>query len=146
MDDDLSRWYSPSAMFFAIIIIALLIAGVVALFRNLREKKALSSMTPNQQATYREEKLRRQEERERQARAASAEFQMGAVNPVLVCPHCQTRGKVRTKAVKKKTGISGGKATAAVLTGGLSVVAVGLSRKEGMTQAHCEHCNSTWHF
>jgi hypothetical protein len=70
----------------------------------------------------------------------------GALNPALVCPHCQTKGEVRTKSLQRKAGISGGKATAALLTAGLSVVATGLSRKENVTQAHCMHCNSTWTF
>jgi hypothetical protein len=66
------------------------------------------------------------------------------VNEALICPHCQTKGKVSTISVMEKTGISGGKATAAVLTGGLSVLATGLSRKEKATQAHCSNCGSTW--
>ncbi len=70
----------------------------------------------------------------------------GSTNPALVCPHCQTRGTVRVKVVKQKKGISGAKATGAVLTGGLSVLATGLSRKEELTQAHCDNCGSTWHF
>ena len=70
----------------------------------------------------------------------------GTINPQMICPHCQTKGSVRTKPVTKKTGISGGKATAALLTGGVSMLATGLSRKEGMTQAHCESCNCTWTF
>jgi DNA-directed RNA polymerase subunit RPC12/RpoP len=70
----------------------------------------------------------------------------GELNPQVVCPHCQTKGMVKTKLVKSKKGISGGKATAAVLTGGASVLATGLSRKEKETQAHCENCNNTWIF
>lgn len=69
----------------------------------------------------------------------------GTVNPQVMCPHCGTRGQVRTKLVKAKQGISGGKATGAVLTGGLSILATGLSRKTKMTQAHCGNCNTTWH-
>lgn len=64
----------------------------------------------------------------------------------MVCPHCQSKGTVRTKQVKQKKGISGGKATAAVLTGGLSVLATGLSRKEKATEAHCTRCGNTWYF
>ena len=64
----------------------------------------------------------------------------------LVCPHCQSEGTVRTKQVMQKRGISGGKATAAVLTGGISLLATGLSRKEPCTEAHCSHCGSTWRF
>jgi hypothetical protein len=64
----------------------------------------------------------------------------------LICPHCQTQGNVTTSPIKVKTGVSGGKATAAVLTGGLSLFAVGLSRKQAVTSAHCSHCGSTWTF
>jgi hypothetical protein len=70
----------------------------------------------------------------------------GPFNPAMACPHCQTKGMIRTKAVDKKTGISGGKATAAVLTGGVSMLATGLSRVEETTQAHCEECKNTWSF
>jgi hypothetical protein len=70
----------------------------------------------------------------------------GPVNPAIVCPQCQTRGRVRTTPVKRKIGISGGKATAALLTAGASILATGLSRKEHATQAHCDNCQSTWDF
>lgn len=70
----------------------------------------------------------------------------GALNAAMVCAHCQTKGQIRTKTIQKKQGISGGKATAAVLTGGVSMLATGLSREEGMTQAHCDTCNNTWNF
>lgn len=70
----------------------------------------------------------------------------GDPQPAFVCPHCQKKGKVLTKQIKKKAGISGGKATGAILTGGISLLATGLSRKDELTQAHCVNCNSTWHF
>ena len=68
----------------------------------------------------------------------------GIINPSMACPHCQVVGKVRTIPVVRKKGLSGGKATAAVITGGFSVLAVGLSRKENVTQAHCDNCRNTW--
>jgi hypothetical protein len=71
---------------------------------------------------------------------------MSKYNPNLVCPHCQTKGKVWTEQVKRKKGISGGKATAALLTGGLSLLAFGLSKKDLVTEAHCDNCGSMWHF
>ena len=70
----------------------------------------------------------------------------GAYNPAMVCPHCQTKGLVRTQTVEKKKGINGGKATAAILTAGVSLFVAGLSRKEKLTQAHCENCKSDWVF
>jgi hypothetical protein len=44
--------------------------------------------------------------------------------------------------VERKRGIGGGKATGAVLTGGLSTLATGLSQKQWMTKAHCDNCDS----
>lgn len=67
-------------------------------------------------------------------------------DPNLVCPHCQTRGSVNTKTVKRKKGISGAKATGLLLTAGLSLFVTGLSRKEWETEAHCHACGATWHF
>ena len=80
------------------------------------------------------------------AKVRELERTWGTVNPVIVCPQCRTTGHVRTLLVKRKKGVSGAKATGAVLTGGLSLLAMGLSRKEQVTQAHCEHCSSTWDF
>ena len=65
---------------------------------------------------------------------------------VMVCPHCQTRGTVTTKKVKMKKGVSGAKATGAVLSLGWSLLVTGLSRKEEGIEAHCAACGATWHF
>jgi cation transport ATPase len=70
----------------------------------------------------------------------------GYLNTSMICPHCNTKGQIRTMTVTNKKGISGGKATAAVITGGWSVLATGLSRKENQTQAHCMSCKNTWTF
>ena len=64
----------------------------------------------------------------------------------IVCPHCQTKGHVTTRQVQLKKGVSGGKAVGALLTGGVSLLAVGLSRKEDATKATCSNCGSVWHF
>jgi len=69
----------------------------------------------------------------------------GWVNrPQMVCAHCQQLGGVATKLEKVKKGVSGGKATAAVLTAGVSLFATGLSRKEQVTSARCSNCGVTW--
>lgn len=70
----------------------------------------------------------------------------GSRNTALICPHCSVKGQVRTKGITAKKGISGGKATGAILTGGISLLATGLSRKEAQTQARCDNCSSTWAF
>jgi len=70
----------------------------------------------------------------------------GPINPALVCPHCQTKGSVRTQQANRKKGVSGGKAAAAVLTLGWSLLATGLSRKETVTACTCDQCHSQWEF
>ena len=84
----------------------------------------------------------------KRARAAETKVKLdhGDLRPQLICPHCQERGSVRCKAVKNKKGISGGKATGALMTGGVSMLATGLSRKEAATEAFCSNCKSTWQF
>jgi hypothetical protein len=74
-----------------------------------------------------------------------AELRYGSINPNMICPHCLTKASVRTNIGTKKVGISGGKAAAGLLTGGVSVLATGLSRKERVTKAHCDVCKVDWH-
>ena len=62
----------------------------------------------------------------------------------IVCSHCQTAGHVTTRMYQKKGSISGGKATGAILTGGISLVATGLARKGMVTQLSCSNCGMKW--
>lgn len=80
--------------------------------------------------------------------AAIAEAREARLNPTgqIICPHCHVKGKVALKAVDRKKGISGGKATGALLTGGISLVFTGLSRYETETEATCGNCRAAWHF
>jgi len=100
------------------------VAIVVGIIQGIGEKAKLARMSP----------------------AERAEHDFGPIKSKLLCPHCQTTGQVRTKPIEQKKGVSGGKATAAVLTGGVSLLATGLSRTEAHTQAHCMNCESTWVF
>lgn len=62
----------------------------------------------------------------------------------IVCPHCQTKGQVTARVGTAKRGVSGGKATGALLTGGTSLFATGLSRKQVVTQMFCGNCGTSW--
>ncbi len=64
----------------------------------------------------------------------------------LICPHCQATGYVSTKKVKVKVGVHGGTVTAAVLTGGISMLGTGLSLRHEKTEANCSNCKSSWLF
>ena len=76
--------------------------------------------------------------------AAAARCSNSGPNAMLLCPHCQTRGRVRTREVEQKVGISGSKVTGALFTGGFSLLATGLSRKERRTELHCTACEMKW--
>lgn len=64
----------------------------------------------------------------------------------MVCPHRQSSVGASTSQVKQNKGLSGGKVTGTLLTGGLSMLATGLSRKEMASKAHCSKCGSGWRF
>lgn len=70
----------------------------------------------------------------------------GSLNQMLKCSHCDEKGGVRTKGVNERKGISGGKAVGGLLTGGASLLATGISRREKLTKAFCEKCGSSWKF
>lgn len=123
-----------------IILIIFAVVILILLHKKNEEERAL--MTPEEKR----EELERQQLRKEEARQRFQELTYGTINQEMICPHCQAKGKIRTKYIKKKKGVSGGKATAAVLTGGISLLAVGLSRKEEITQGHCDNCSNTWLF
>lgn len=67
--------------------------------------------------------------------------------PKLVCPYCQTNGCVSTERVKVSvSGVTRAKATAALFTGGLSLLIGGLTDKERITRASCSNCGVSWRF
>ena len=127
-------------MGFLIFLILVVALGIALLFAyasvvQARERDIVAGLTPDQR------KARRCQQEE-----AIRTMQFGRLRPQVICPHCLTRGTVRLRSATKKAGISGGKATVAVLTGGVSLLATGLSRKESFSSAHCDFCNSTWPF
>jgi hypothetical protein len=129
-----------------IFIIGLIVALNAKEEKKRKERVRISLLPPEEQRHYLDEKKREQDERSAHLAAQKREGEYGLINKTMMCPHCQTNGKIRTKHITQKKGISGGKAVATILTGGLSLIAVGLSRKEGATQAHCDNCNNTWLF
>jgi DNA-directed RNA polymerase subunit RPC12/RpoP len=62
----------------------------------------------------------------------------------IVCPYCGTSGSVTTRDIKVEHVVSGGKTSGAVLTGGISLPAVGLSRRQKGRQHTCGSCGLRW--
>lgn len=109
---------------------------ILIIISNAKEKNRLAKLSPKERAEL--ERIKRNIEQDKALG--------GGLNPSMICPHCQAKGSVRTQRVKQKKGISGGKATAALLTGGASLLAVGLSKKGEVTQAKCDNCHCQWSF
>jgi hypothetical protein len=126
------------------IIFVLVIIGVVALIIAKIIKNA--KMTPEQRQKEKDDLAQKQRNEQASLERQKRIETYGLMSPEMICPHCQTKGQISTKPVKRKKGVSGAKVTGALLTLGVSVLATGLSRKEGLTQAHCGNCNSTWDF
>lgn len=109
------------------------IGGILAAIANAEEQSKLSQMDSKQKAAYyTSQKIK------------DLALTRGPCKPEVICPHCATKGTVHMQPITKKKGISGGKATGAILTGGVSLLATGLSKKEAVTQAYCRNCMVEW--
>jgi hypothetical protein len=64
---------------------------------------------------------------------------------LIICQYCQQAGGVTVRNIQQKQGVSGGKATSALLTGGVSLFAVGLSKKGMVNELTCSKCSMKWH-
>lgn len=97
-----------------------------------RAAREASGQDTSKRETFREQVSRMQAEK-------------AAPDTKIICPHCRTKGTVTTRKVTLKRGVSGGKATGALLTGGVSMLATGLSRKEATIELSCSDCAMVWH-
>jgi hypothetical protein len=144
---DTVRWGRVSAPMTLLFLFFLFVVFLVLVVRhqnkkNRAEQVHIASLVPVEREAYLAKKAalaqRKQESQD--------SWNYGSLNPHMICQHCGVRGRTRTKRNTTKQGISGGKATAALLTGGVSLLATGLSRKVANTQAHCGNCRNVWYF
>ena len=123
-----------------------LFIGILVLVGRHKKHKAeqahIASLVPVEREAY----LAKKAALAQRKQDSKDSWNYGTLNPQLICHHCGVRGRTRTKRNTTKKGISGGKATAALLTGGVSLLATGLSRKVANTQAHCGNCRNVWYF
>ena len=116
-------------------IVSIVVIIVFAIFVHKFDKEEFAKMSPQEREKHYSEQTAKQ-----------LEAKWGSINPSMVCPHCNEKGKIHTKSVKRKQRIHPGKTTAAVLTGEPSMLGTELSRKKGITQAYCGNCHNTWDF
>ena len=97
-----------------LIVVAVCVVGL-AVFLQIAEQKKVNAMTPDERLNY----------------------MFGAVNVRLVCPHCQTTGKVRGKNVARQIVSTG-------TVGGILKTNTKSTAVKVVTQHHCDQCGSTW--
>lgn len=80
-------------------------------------------------------KYREQMQAERTAREdeSNRTRQFGHINPVLVCPHCQTKGFVRSKSAEEIT-----------RTKVVPIIGNTFKARKSVTQLRCDRCTTTW--
>lgn len=62
----------------------------------------------------------------------------------LVCPHCQTKGKIKTQRVKRAKRKTATRMLFGAATFGGSLAATGVSKKATVTACHCRNCGMQW--
>jgi hypothetical protein len=142
-----------------LLILFILFIGLATIGTHQERKKQkaeqahVASLVPVEREAYLAKKavekaalVKKSVERAERKQESRDTWMYGRINPQMICQHCGVRGSVRTQSITTKQGISGGKATAAILTGGVSLLATGLSRKVANTQAHCGNCRNDWYF
>lgn len=103
------------ATFFGILVTVIAIVAWVLARQVKQEQAALRAMSPEQRATY----------------------TFGQVNGHLICPHCQTPGRVRAKKVERTV-------TTAGTVGGVLKTDIDTKVTTQATQHHCDQCSTTW--
>lgn len=144
---------ASSTMLFLLSILTLLSVALVIHQKSgfnlaVAGKKKRGSVAPHDLQVY---VLRTKATIDRRAKAYTAQLYSetcnhGALNIAMTCPYCSYRGSTRTRKVTEKRGISSGKATAAILSGGSTLLVVGLSRMQQSTEAWCGSCRNVWVF
>lgn len=69
---------------------------------------------------------------------------LNPINSDVWCPNCKQKGSVRSRFVSRKVGISGPKVFLALITFGISLLLLGVSRNETRQKFKCENCLSEW--
>jgi hypothetical protein len=136
----LSWWgfSSNGAGFFLIWIImsvGILMANLMtwSSFSDNAEKESLKKLSPEELSNYKETKAAITKVQSEAVARYSAISQYGIEKPSLICPHCQTKGKVRSKASEEITS-----------TKVIPIIGNNIKARKNVTQMHCDNCETTW--
>nr|WP_320131696.1 hypothetical protein [uncultured Holophaga sp.] len=116
------------------------------------EADRFASLSEDERNAYKRQLEQERAERAERLRQAAKETEeqerWGKVNAVMICPHCQVKGGIRTKQISTPGSLAPKKAAKAALIGGAVGVLVAGMRTEDVThtQAHCSQCTNTWVF
>lgn len=97
------------------------------------EKKSIEKMPESERNSYLRIKAAEREALNKMRENSMAMERYGAINANLICPHCQTKGKVRSKSVEEIT-----------KTKVVPVIGNNIKSRRRVTQIHCDNCDITW--
>lgn len=101
------------------------------------EQTRLSSLTLSQLKKENETKAENLKKLKEEIKENTSKFTYGELSQVLVCPHCQSKGTVRSKnkilVEKSRVNSVAGKA-----------IGLGMNKEKPVTQLHCDNCKMTW--
>ena len=100
---------------------------------DLAEKNRFLRMSKNEQERYKTAKSIDAKVSLEIMKSMRDSDRFGAIKSQLVCPHCQTKGKVRSKLTED---ISRTKV--------VPIIGNTIKSKKGVTQMHCDNCSTTW--
>lgn len=107
------------------------------------EELLVANMSPAERRNYLRKKKKAEDARQAVEQARHKERAVesnarayGTLNEALFCPHCQTKGHVRTKRSTSITTTSGGVVD--------SIIAGSKKTRREVTAFHCDNCSTDW--
>lgn len=99
---------------------------LVGSMANTAEQQKLDAMTSEARERYKEIMAKHREE-------SHKIYLYGGINDALVCPHCQTKGKVRSQYGEEvsKTKV-------------IPVIGNNIKTRRSVTKMHCDNCHTDW--
>lgn len=120
-------WLLLSFVFFA------LYTGMASDADDAAKKRKLDSLSAKDRKAYLQNEQNIREHQNKIMDKYRHTSQFGASNSNLVCPHCQTKGRTRSKAAEEITS-----------TKVVPVIGNTIKARKNVTQMHCDNCGTTW--
>ena len=97
------------------------------------ESRRITNLSPEERDGYNTLKSNIDRSREERIAVYRQETRYGSKNSNLICPHCQTKGEVRSKLAEEVS-----------TTKVIPIIGNNIKTKKQVNQMHCDNCQTTW--